>query len=92
MRLDEVSGQIYDKKDFDHNDPEVLIDGYGRLLLSQIKQRIKTMLQGMSEMPVDQIAQELNSGTLQKFIQAVQDVEKELNTPQMKRKITMRNK
>lgn len=94
MRLDEVneSGEVYDKKDFDPSDPEILVHGYGRLTLSQIKNQIKNKLLAMTEMSIDNIEYELNNGILKTLVQAVKDAEAELNTPQMKRKITMRNK
>ena len=94
MRLDQLkeSGEIYDKKDFDPADPEVLIQGYGRLNLSQIKEQIKNKLLAMSEMSIDNIDYELNKGILQTLVNAVKDVEAELNSPQMKRKITLRNR
>lgn len=86
------SGEVYDKKDFDANDPEILVHGYGRLTLSQIKNQIKNKLLAMTEMSIDNIDYELNNGILKTLVQAVKDAEAELSSPQMKRKITMRNK
>ena len=91
MNLNEVAG-IKDKKNFDPEDPEVLIDGFGVLLLSQIKRQIKNKLLAMSEMSIDNIDYELNEGVLQLFVDAVKEVEAELNSPQMKRKATMMRK
>jgi hypothetical protein len=92
MKIEDLGegAEIYDKKDFDPNDPEVLIDGYGRLLLSQIKQKIKDKLLIMSEDTIDNIDYELKNGTLQVLVDAVKDVEREMNSPQMKRKATLR--
>jgi hypothetical protein len=90
------SGEIYDKRNFDPQDPEVLIHGYGRLTLSQIDARISKLLQDMSERAaegdIDYVDHQMINSNLNKFISAAQDARKELQTPQMKRRVTMMRK
>lgn len=99
MRIIELreSGEIYDKQNFNPEDPEVLIHGYGRLKLSQIYQKLSKDLADLSEKAADHsdpktIEWALDNSSFRTLLKAAQDVEKELASPSMKRKITMMRK
>jgi len=95
-------GAIYEPQNIktyaDALDPEVLIKGVGRLLLSQVKRRIAEILKGMESdakvsmrSPDLQVGEEM-LGKIEKrliyFVGALADVEVEMRRPQYKRKLT----
>ena len=88
------TGQIYDTKPQSSDDatnPEVLLRGYGRLRHDQVKRKVVGYLEQM----VKQAKRE-NWGSIEYemkmhhfFMDAVQDVEKEMGKPAWKKKVTM---
>jgi hypothetical protein len=95
MKIHQIteSGYITDPKDFDPDNVEVQIKGYGVLTLSQIKNKIKKMLETLAA-KVDVLEPEslkyaMDNSVLPHMIQAYVDATAELNTPQMKRKKTI---
>lgn len=98
MKITQIteSGYITDPKDFDPENVEVQIQGYGVLTLSQIKNKIKGMLEALAK-KVDVLEPEslkyaMDNSVLPYMIQAYVDATAELNTPQMKRKATLARK
>jgi|TARA_B110000285_G_scaffold219911_1_gene271078 hypothetical protein len=91
--LTEVKGEIYDTKPQTHADaidPEVLIQGFGRLRYTQLRDKVLQTLERMSKMAKsgswDSI--DYTMANLHTFLAAVKDVEKEMAKPQWKKKIT----
>lgn len=74
----------------DGKDPEVQIRGYGRLPLSVLKQKVINKLSSMIVSAKSDLFKAVLYGSTQElphFIQAILDVEAELTTPAIKRKI-----
>lgn len=90
------SGYITDPKDFDPENIEVQIQGYGVLTLNQIKQRIKSNFEQLAKkvdiLEPESLQSALKNSSLPHLIQAYVDATNELNTPQMKRKATISRK
>lgn len=89
------SGELFLRRDepIDFNDPEILIHGYGRLLRSQLHNKIGCYLADMAEKAkqgnLEAVKYMLDKSPLGSLVDAALDAEKELNTPQMKRKATL---
>ena len=98
MKISQIteSGTITDPKDFDPDNVEVQIQGYGVLTLNQIKNKIKKMLEALAaEVDVlepKSLKYAMDNSVLPYMIQAYVDATAELNTPQMKRKATIARK
>lgn len=80
---------------FDHNDPEILVKGYGRLKLSQAKQKLRKYLLDAAdrarghEMEYRNLAHSTKHGEMiQHLSHAIHCVYQEFNDPAIKRKIT----
>lgn len=76
----EPIGQIDDLRAFDSKDPVVLIKGYGKMKLSQLKNKLIDNL--------DREYSENTSTNLKHFLQAFIDVKKQLEEPTVKGRIT----
>lgn len=98
MKIHQIteSGYITDPKDFDPDNVEVQIKGYGVLTLSQIKNKIKKMLETLAAkvdvLEPESLKHAMDQSVLPYMIQAYVDATAELNTPQMKRKATIARK
>lgn len=90
-------GEIANKKKFNPENPEILVKGVGRYTLESLKKNIAGKLADLADRAEkDQFAfinEMLNEKSiLTHFVKAVLDVEKELKTPNIKRKITLMKK
>jgi len=88
------SGELANKKVFDLENPDVLVHGFGVLNKNSVKQkvlqRIDAARNAVVEDDYDLAYYHLYRDSLTSdFLSALIDVEEELNTPVMKRKITM---
>lgn len=96
--VSEETGELADKRNFDLKDPEVLVKGVGRMRLSQLKKHaiehlknvIKVAERG-DDFKIVQTMLDPNSAAIQ-YVGAIVDVEKELISPLIKRRITIRKK
>lgn len=95
--LEEKVGTIYDKTPKtleDAENPEVLIQGFGRVRLNQVYELVdkqaKQIQQLSSRKNYDGVRNSLKMLTL--FMDAANAVEKEMSTSQYKRKLTMLRK
>lgn len=83
MRLDQLES-IYAKNPEDPMNPEVLIQGYGRLNLKQLEAKVVSMFKEIAEMGEqgnwDNVEYNLNKGLVQAFIKAINDTYEELET------------
>lgn len=89
-------GEIADKKSFDPEDPEVYVYGYGKLLYSQIREKVARELDRYSSQVkqgnyknVSNMLDDSGNGVLARMVAALESVDRELSTPGMKRKITL---
>ena len=86
---------IEDTKDFDHDNIEVQVKGWGVLTLSQLREKIKRQLAELS-VTVDKnpqaVQHAINKGVLTYMINGYIDALDELESPQMKRKRTLAKK
>lgn len=90
-------GEIADKKKFDPKNPEVQVKGVGRYKLQALKNNVISKLRdlitkaesGEFEFVNEQLAQK---SILNHFVNAILEVEKELQSPVMKRRLTVRRK
>lgn len=90
-------GEIFDKKNFDPKNPEVLVKGFGRFKLNQLKKDVQLKLEDLYKKSklsnFSAINELLNpNGVLVHYVKAILDVERELNSSSIKRKITLMNK
>ena len=87
--------QIKDVKDFDHDNIEVYVKGWGVLTLSQLREKIKRQLAELA-VKVDSspkaVQHAINDGVITYMINGYMDALNELETPQMKRKATIAKK
>lgn len=83
MRLDQLES-IYAKNPDEPMNPEVLIQGYGRLNLKQLEAKVVSMFKEIAEMGEqgnwDNVEYNLNKGLVQAFIKAINDTYEELET------------
>lgn len=91
-------GEIADKKNFNPDNPEVYVYGYGRLEYDQIKARVTRELKNYTKQVESGNYSNLHSalsqqgGVLASMVAALDQVDKELASPTMKRKITLMNR
>ena len=76
--------EIYSKNPEDPNNPEVLVQGYGRMNLKSLETKVERMFTEMAEMAKmgnwDNVEYNLNKGLVQGFITAITNTYKELET------------
>ena len=99
-KLSEAKGSIYDTKPKsvkDAEDPEVLIQGFGRMKYSQLKKMIARGFEDMAKrakrgtsMDFEGLLTLMKQG--REMLEAVIDIEKEMESSKYKRKITMLKK
>lgn len=79
----------------DGSDPEVLIHGYGRMLLSQLRAKIVRHLEDLAKIARVNNMKGVRYGIVEQlpyFVNAVLDIENQLQDPTIKRKITILKK
>lgn len=90
--IKEAYAELFNNKEFDPKDPEVLIRGYGRMTKSQLKNniisRLKDIIDEVERDNYESAAYLYNKGVVKYFINGMVDVENQMNTPVMKGKIT----
>jgi hypothetical protein len=99
-KLDEAFyefGELADKKKFNEKNPEIIVKGVGKYTLDSLKTNIVRKLEDLARRAsageFDFINEQLNpKGILNHFVKAVLDVENEMKSPNIKRKLTMRRK
>lgn len=83
MRLDQLES-IYAKNRDEPMNPEVLIQGYGRLDLKTLESKVVRMFHEIAEMGEkgnwENVEHNLNKGLVQSFIKAITDTYEELET------------
>lgn len=89
--------EISDKKNFDVKNPEVNVKGVGKYKLKKLKENIVKKLEDAIRIAkkgeYEHLREVLNQNSLlQHFVNAVIDVDYEMSTPEMKRKVTMLKK
>ena len=88
-----VGGEIADKKNFNPSDPDVYVYGYGVLSYSRIKDKVARDLASLSKRvekgDIGNASYILEQGIISSMLQALIAVDKELETPTMKRRRTM---
>jgi hypothetical protein len=96
MRISDITegkfASIDDPKDFNPDNVEVLIKGYGVVTLNQLRDKIKRHfgeLTKVLDVNPKSVQYTINSGTLPYMINAYIDALDELDSPQMKRKATI---
>jgi len=81
MRVDQLES-IYAKNRDEPMNPEVLIQGYGRLNLKQIEAKVVSMFHEIAEMGEkgnwENVEYNLNKGLVQAFIKAINETYEEL--------------
>jgi len=95
--LEEKVGTIYDKTPKtieDAENPEVLVQGFGRVRLNQVHDLIQKKVNELSKLSQSKNYNGMKSTMkmLTLFMDAADEVEKEMNTSQYKRKLTMLRK
>lgn len=90
-------GELADKKRFDSRNPEINVKGVGKYKLEDLKRKIHAklteVLRYSDDGDYDAVSEMINQkGILVHFINAILDVERELQTPNMKRKVTVMKK
>lgn len=90
-------GELADKKKFNEKDPEILVKGVGKYKLSALKKNILSKLEELikkvKEDDFDFVNEALNQkNILIHYIKAILDIENEMQSPNIKRKITLRKK
>jgi hypothetical protein len=99
-KLDEAFyefGELADKKKFNEKNPEIIVKGVGKYTLDSLKTNILRKLEDLVRRAqadeFDFINEQLNpKGILNHFIKAVLDVQAEIGSPNIKRKLTIRKK
>ena len=83
MRADQLEG-IYAKNRDEPMNPEVLIQGYGRLDLKTLESKVVRMFHEIAEMGEkgnwENVEYNLNKGLVQAFIKAINETYEELET------------
>jgi hypothetical protein len=92
--VEALYGELSNKKEFDPNDPEIIVKGVGVYKLNQLKQnvheKLADLVKKMEEGDYHFVDYALSpKGILAHFIKALLEVEKELNSPMVKRKISL---
>tara|TARA_B110000444_G_C18734186_1_gene544780 strand:+ start:429 stop:725 length:297 start_codon:yes stop_codon:yes gene_type:complete len=81
MRVDQLES-IYAKNRDEPMNPEVLIQGYGRLNLKQIEAKVVSMFKEIAQMGEngdwESVEYNLNKGLVQAFIKAINETYEEL--------------
>ena len=99
-QLSEAKGSIYDTKPKsvkDALDPEVLIQGFGRMKYTQLKKMIANGFDDMAKRAKNGQDYDWRSLVVlmrqgNEMLEAVQDIEKEMKSPKHKRRITLLKK
>jgi hypothetical protein len=99
-KLDEAFyeyGELSDKKKFNEKNPEIIVKGVGKYTLDSLKTNIVRKLEDLARKAAadefDFVNEQLNpKGILNHFVKAVLDVESEIHSPNIKRKLTIRKK
>jgi len=83
MRADQLES-IYAKNRDEPMNPEVLIQGYGRLNLKQVEAKVVSMFKEIAQMGEngdwENVEYNLNKGLVQSFIKAINETYEELET------------
>ena len=83
MRIDQLES-IYAKNRDEPMNPEVLIQGYGRLDLKTLEAKVVSMFKEIAEMGEkgnwENVEHNLNKGLVQAFIKAINETYEELET------------
>ena len=83
MRVDQLES-IYAKNRDEPMNPEVLIQGYGRLNLKQVEAKVVSMFKEIAQMSEngdwENVEYNLNKGLVQTFIKAINETYEELET------------
>ena len=83
MRVDQLES-IYAKNRDEPMNPEVLIQGYGRLNLKQVEAKVVSMFKEIAQMGEngdwENVEYNLNKGLVQTFIKAINETYEELET------------
>jgi hypothetical protein len=83
MRVDQLES-IYAKNRDEPMNPEVLIQGYGRLNLKQVEAKVVSMFKEIAQMGEngdwESVEYNLNKGLVQTFIKAINETYEELET------------
>ena len=83
MRIDQLES-IYAKNRDEPMNPEVLIQGYGRLNLKQVEAKVVSMFKEIAQMGEngdwENVEYNLNKGLVQTFIKAINETYEELET------------
>ena len=83
MRVDQLES-IYAKNRDEPMNPEVLIQGYGRLNLKQVEAKVVSMFKEIAQMGEngdwENVEYNLNKGLVQAFIKAINETYEELET------------
>ena len=83
MRIDQLES-IYAKNRDEPMNPEVLIQGYGRLDLKTLEAKVVSMFKEIAEMGEkgnwENVEYNLNKGLVQAFIKAINETYEELET------------
>lgn len=83
MRADQLES-IYAKNRDEPMNPEVLIQGYGRLNLKQVEAKVVSMFKEIAQMGEngdwENVEYNLNKGLVQTFIKAINETYEELET------------
>lgn len=91
-----IYGELSNKKNFDPADPEVIVKGVGVYKLSALKKNIQEKIADLVKKAEADDFHFLDwaiapKGILAHFIKAVLEVEKELESPAIKRKLSLAN-
>ena len=82
MKINEINESIYSMNTEDPMNPEVLIQGYGRLSLKQLEDKVANMFSELSERAKrgdwEGVQYNLNKGLMQAFIKTINDSYNEL--------------
>jgi hypothetical protein len=89
--------EIADKKKFNPKNPEIIVKGVGKFTLEQLKKNVEKKLEDLvAKWKVEDFAtvdEMLNpKSILPHFVKGILDVEKELVSPNTKRRLTLRKK
>lgn len=95
QHLTEKAGQVADKTNFNSDNPSIVVDGVGTMSLNTATKKAAEQLKQLSDQlhrdpqNITSVHHALTDGILPHLIQALHDVNAELNTPAMKRKSTI---
>jgi hypothetical protein len=84
MRIEYITESIYEMDPNEPNNPEVLVQGYGRLKLKQIEAKVAKMFAELAERSNrgdwESVQYDLNKGLVQVLLKAISDTYDELET------------